>query len=320
MSEENSYSFESEFTLEIQEKILSLLIFEPEWAKLDGLEIIKPEYFENKALRAICTWIHKYYKEHKDTPTKAVLEQEAQDYSTRFNLPSKDFYAIVEKIEDVYYLEESRDMEYFKQKAIDFVRQTEWKKALARGGDCFKKGNFNDAVEAFKRVLSIGSETNLGIDLSEIEDPNIILDAINGILSTHEILSLKAYNFLSAGAKFIVCEIILIPMFSTFFTKLFISISVLQPGIDCILSTVPPVKPNPLPDIFATGTPIDATNGNRQIDTLSPTPPVECLSTIVLFNFDKSNISPEFAIDKVRLVVSCFVIPFKNIAITNAAA
>lgn len=178
MSEENSYSFESEFTLEIQEKILSLLIFEPEWAKLDGLEIIKPEYFENKALRAICTWIHNYYKEHKDTPTKAVLEQEAQDYSTRYNLPSKDFYAIVEKIEDVYYLEESRDMEYFKQKAIDFVRQTEWKKALARGGDCFKKGNFNDAVEAFKRVLSIGSETNLGIDLSEIEDPNVILDAI----------------------------------------------------------------------------------------------------------------------------------------------
>ena len=118
MSEENSYSFESEFTLEIQEKILSLLIFEPEWAKLDGLEIIKPEYFENKALRAICTWIHNYYKEHKDTPTKAVLEQEAQDYSTRYNLPSKDFYAIVEKIEDVYYLEESRDMEYFKQKAM----------------------------------------------------------------------------------------------------------------------------------------------------------------------------------------------------------
>lgn len=177
MSEENTYSFENEFTLPIQEKILSLLIFESEWAKLDGLEIIKPEYFENKSLKAICTWIHKYYKEHKDVPTKEVLENEAKDYVNTYNLPAKDYYVIEDKIKAVYYLEESRDMEYFKQKAIDFVRQVEWKKALARGGDCFKKGNFADAVEAFKKVLSIGSETNLGIDLSET-DPNAILDAI----------------------------------------------------------------------------------------------------------------------------------------------
>jgi len=33
----------------------------------------------------------------------------------------------------------------------------------------------------------------------------IILDAINGILSVHAITSLKAYNFLSAGARFSVC-------------------------------------------------------------------------------------------------------------------
>ena len=41
----------------------------------------------------------------------------------------------------------------------------------------------------------------------------IMLDAINGILSTQEMLSLSAYSFLSAGAKFKVCEIILIPTF-----------------------------------------------------------------------------------------------------------
>lgn len=178
MSEDNPYSFENEFTLAVQEKILSLLIFEPEWAKLDGLEIIKSEYFENKALRAICSWIHRYYKDNKDTPTKAVLLQEAQDYANRFNLPDKDYYAIEDKINNIYYLEESRDMEYFKQKAIDFVRQIEWKKALARGGECFKQGNFEAAVNAFKNILSIGSETNLGIDLSEEKDGNRIIDAI----------------------------------------------------------------------------------------------------------------------------------------------
>ena len=148
----------------------------------------------------------------------------------------------------------------------------------------------------------------------------IILDAINGILSTQEILSLNAYNFLSAGAKFNVCEIILIPMFSTFFIKLLISIFVLYPGIDSSLSTVPPVNPRPLPDIFATGTPRDATNGNKHIDTLSPTPPVECLSTIILFKLFKSNISPECAIANVKSVISLSFIPFIYIAIISAAA
>ena len=55
----------------------------------------------------------------------------------------------------------------------------------------------------------------------------IILDAINGIFSTQEMASLNAYIFLSAGAKFIVCPIILIPTFFTSSIKSFILILVL---------------------------------------------------------------------------------------------
>lgn len=46
-------------------------------------------------------------------------------------------------------------------------------------------------------------------------------------------------------------------------------------------------------NILATGTPKELTNGKRIRETLSPTPPVECLSTITSPNVDKSNISPE---------------------------
>ena len=112
----------------------------------------------------------------------------------------------------------------------------------------------------------------------------------------------------------------LIPIFFTFSIKSFTSILVLYPGIDSNLSTVPPVNPSPLPDILATGTPQEATNGNTINDTLSPTPPVECLSTITLFKFDKSNISPDFAIAIAKFAVSSLVIPCINIAIINAAA
>ena len=86
------------------------------------------------------------------------------------------------------------------------------------------------------------------------------------------------------------------------------------------MSTVPPVKPKPLPDIFATGIPSAAIIGSKTIDTLSPTPPVECLSTVISSNSDKSKISPEFAIANVKLYNSSSVIPLIYIAITSAAA
>ena len=86
------------------------------------------------------------------------------------------------------------------------------------------------------------------------------------------------------------------------------------------LSIVPPVWPNPLPDILATGTPSDATSGVKQILVLSPTPPVECLSTFTPFIEDKSILSPELTIAIVKSAVSLLFILLKNIAISNADA
>ena len=45
------------------------------------------------------------------------------------------------------------------------------------------------------------------------------------------------------------------------------------------MSSVPPVWPSPRPLIFPNGTPHAATIGATAIEVLSPTPPVECLST-----------------------------------------
>ena len=138
----------------------------------------------------------------------------------------------------------------------------------------------------------------------------IMLDAISGILSVVDVVSLKAYSFLSAGAKFNVWPIKAIPISFTFWINWSIVRLVLYPGIDSNLSIVPPVYPNPLPDIFATGISSDAIIGAKISVTLSPIPPVLCLSTTVP-NSDKSRISPECAIAKVKFVVSSSSIPFK---------
>ena len=70
-----------------------------------------------------------------------------------------------------------------------------------------------------------------------------------------------------------------------------------MPGTASILSMVPPVWPRPRPLILATGTPQAATMGTMTSVVLSPTPPVECLSTLTPGIEDKSTLSPEIGHD-----------------------
>ena len=94
----------------------------------------------------------------------------------------------------------------------------------------------------------------------------------------------------------------------------------MHPGIDSNLSNVPPVWPNPLPDILANFTPHAATKGPSTKEVLSPTPPVECLSTFIPSMLDKSIVSPECNIASVNIPISFLFIPLNNIAIAKEDA
>ena len=91
-----------------------------------------------------------------------------------------------------------------------------------------------------------------------------------------------------------------------------------MPGIDSILSKVPPVCPKPLPLILAILAPHEATKGPKIKETLSPTPPVECLSIFKPGISLKSQTSPLTLISSVKYAVSSEFIPFMVIAINRA--
>ena len=135
--------------------------------------------------------------------------------------------------------------------------------------------------------------------------------AINGILSTVAVTSLRAYSFLSAGVKLPDCPMTLMPILFTISKNSSLSKLTRMLGMDSSLSTVPPVCPNPRPDIFATLTPQAAARGPTIKVVLSPTPPVECLSTLIPSIDDKSTTSPLLATKSVITAVSSLVIPRK---------
>ena len=83
---------------------------------------------------------------------------------------------------------------------------------------------------------------------------------------------------------------------------------------------MPPVWPRPRPLIFPNGTPQAATIGPTAIEVLSPTPPVECLSTTLRPSAaPSSSVSPLLIIASVSAKVSAAESPRKYTAIRNAA-
>ena len=146
----------------------------------------------------------------------------------------------------------------------------------------------------------------------------MMLEAIKDTSSTVAVVSLKAYIFLSAGTRSAVCPTTAIPCFFTLFMNSSKERDVLKPGMDSSLSIVPPVWPKALPDILATITPQDATRGATTSVVLSPTPPVECLSTFFPGMDERSRVSPDLIIVSVKKYVSSSSRCWKYIAIRKA--
>ena len=86
------------------------------------------------------------------------------------------------------------------------------------------------------------------------------------------------------------------------------------------MSRVPPLWPSARPEILATGTPAAATSGATTRVALSPTPPVECLSTFRPGIDDRSSWRPLAAIARVNVDVSASVMPRRRTAINQAAS
>ena len=142
--------------------------------------------------------------------------------------------------------------------------------------------------------------------------------AISGIDSTVPVTSRSAYSLRSAGASPGPAAQITQP---TRRSAAIISArdrAARQPGMASSLSSVPPVWPRPRPDSWGTAAPHAATSGASTSDTLSPTPPVECLSTVGRPTPLRSSRSPDAIMAAVQARSSAGPRPRKKMAMSSA--
>ena len=90
--------------------------------------------------------------------------------------------------------------------------------------------------------------------------------------------------------------------------------------MDSSLSRVPPVWPRPRPDILPNTAPQAATRGASTSVTLSPTPPLECLSSTGRRSTPRSKRLPLSTMALARATVSASDRPRSTMAMSRALA
>jgi hypothetical protein len=90
--------------------------------------------------------------------------------------------------------------------------------------------------------------------------------------------------------------------------------------MDSSLSSVPPVCPSPRPDILPKIAPQAATSGARTSVTLSPTPPLECLSSTGRRSTPSSSVLPLSTMALASHRVSASLRPRNTMAMRSALA
>ena len=146
----------------------------------------------------------------------------------------------------------------------------------------------------------------------------MMLLAMSGIDSTVAVTSRRAYSDLSAGASDSPALPMTAPTSRSWPRNCSRVSPPRQPGMLSSLSSVPPVWPSPRPDSLGTATPSAATSGATTSDTLSPTPPEECLSTTGRPVPDRSIRSPLSTIAVVHADSSRGVMPRQTTAMSRA--
>lgn len=162
MVDEN-YTFE----LETQQKILALLFQDFRYLSTVGVELIKPNYFDNPILANIARWIIIYYEEYRTRPTETMLLTELQKHNARTMMTSADY----EMYEDIIRSLSTiviEDKEFIKNEALDFAKQVNFKIAMEKLFNLYnnsKDSNFEEAESIIREALSVGAGSHLGLDL-----------------------------------------------------------------------------------------------------------------------------------------------------------
>jgi len=155
----------SQYGKNFQEKILQCLFTDRSWST-QMTEIMTPEYFDLKYLQYLCKSYFSYYQKYKDFPTLPLLVTIIRD-----NLKEgKDTILrdqIVEFLQRIRVNPDVGDLQFVKDKTLDFCKKQAMKEALEKAVELIATDNIDSVVDLMKNALAAGTPSAIGHDFFE---------------------------------------------------------------------------------------------------------------------------------------------------------
>jgi len=128
-------------------------------------DILERKFFESEANQFIIGVILDYFQEYKDAPTMEVLKVKLDELDN--DLLGE---TVKSHLKDVYKQFEATDLEFIKNKTLDFCKNQALKKAIVESVELLQVGEFDEIKVKIDNAMKAGVEKDLGHDYNnEIE-------------------------------------------------------------------------------------------------------------------------------------------------------
>lgn len=155
----------SQYGKSFQEKIFQGLLTDRSWAT-QMTEIMTPSYFDLKYLQYLSKSYFGYHQKYKDFPTLNLLVTIIRDDLKE----GKDTILrdqIVEFLQRIRVNPDMGDLQFVKDKSLDFCKKQAMKEALEKAVELIATDNIDSVVDLMKHALAAGTPAAIGHDFFE---------------------------------------------------------------------------------------------------------------------------------------------------------
>ncbi len=164
--EQSGPSHFSQYGRAFQEKIFQGLITDQDWAK-QMAEVMKPHFFDLKYIQYLTDRYFAYFEKYKCFPTMQLLISIIRDELTGLGADGLLREQIVEFLQRVRANPHPGDLDYVKDKTLDFCKRQAFKEALEQAVDLVSEDKFESVVDLMKQAVSVGMPHSIGHDFFE---------------------------------------------------------------------------------------------------------------------------------------------------------
>lgn len=183
----------SKYGIEFQTKVLASVISAPEFLE-QSFDVINPYFFDSDSGRWVAKKALTYYSEYRTLPTleyfKIELTNETDDTLRA---------GIVEMLRKVVTKVKDTDLDYVRDKFLDFARNQSLKSAIIKSVDLLQEGKYDSIKTLVDHALRSGQPKHIGHDWAEDVDERLMHVSRNTVATGWDVIDAITGGGLAGG-------------------------------------------------------------------------------------------------------------------------